>query len=143
MASPFWRKTAVGGKRQLARFVEEIGDRIYDPYYLPRDNGDAIAHWIEEDCWRPPSTPPTTFPAAPGHRKPSQLARARRDGNAVIRHEKAIMWFTRKRRPGSAILHHRTVNPVLIREWSTPMEAFAGAIWQSQRTKKRFKTKTS
>ena len=142
LASPFWRKTAAGGKRQLARFVEEIGDRIYDPYYLPRDNGDAIAHWIEEDCWRPPSPPPTTFPAAPGHRKPSQLARARRDGNAVIRHEKAIMWVTRKRRPGSVILHHRTVNPVLIREWSTPMEAFAGAIWQSQRTKKRFKTKT-
>ncbi len=41
-------------------------------------------------------------------------------------------------RRGNVIPHHRTVNPVLVREWSTPMEAFAGAIWQSRRTTKRF-----
>lgn len=143
LASPFWRKMAAGNKTQLARFAAAIGDRLADPYYRPRDNGDAIAHWIEEDCWRASSPPPTTFAAAPGHRKPSQLARAQLGGHARLRHDNAVMWFARKRRPGNVILHHRTVNPVLIREWSTPMEAFAGAIWQSQRTTKRFKTKTS
>ncbi|MEU7892474.1 TniQ family protein [Nonomuraea sp. NPDC049152] len=96
------------------------------------------ASWIEQDCWRPPSPPPTTFAAAPGHRRPGHLdttvTRANRE-----RHDKAVLWFSRKRRPGQVILHHRTVHPVVIREWSTQMEHFAGAIWQSQRTMDRFK----
>ncbi|MGW6503270.1 hypothetical protein [Nonomuraea angiospora] len=54
------------------------------------------------------------------------------------RHDKAALWFSRKRRPGRVILFHRTVHPVVIREWSTPMETFSGAIWQSQRTSHRF-----
>ncbi|MEV0147091.1 MULTISPECIES: hypothetical protein [unclassified Nonomuraea] len=49
---------------------------------------------------------------------------------------------SRKRRPGQVILHHRTVHPVVIREWSIPMERFGGAIWQSRRTTDRFKAAT-
>jgi hypothetical protein len=58
------------------------------------------------------------------------------------RHDKAVLWFSRKRRPGQVILHHRTVRPVVIREWSIRMEQFAGAIWQSQRTTDRFRAAT-
>ena len=50
------------------------------------------------------------------------------------------LWFSHKRRPGRVILFHRTVHPVIVRQWSTPMETFSGAIWQSQRTTDRFKT---
>lgn len=37
------------------------------------------------------------------------------------------------------ILHHRTVHPVVTREWSTPKDDYSGAIWQAQRTEQRFK----
>jgi hypothetical protein len=40
--------------------------------------------------------------------------------------------------PGRVILFHRTVHPVVICEWSTPMETFSGAIRQSRRTTRRF-----
>jgi hypothetical protein len=40
------------------------------------------------------------------------------------------------------ILHHRTVHPVVIREWSTPMDNYSGAIWQAQRTEQRFKRRS-
>lgn len=38
---------------------------------------------------------------------------------------------------GKIILHHRVVQPVLIREWSIPVQSFVGAIWQSQPTETR------
>ncbi|YCK40238.1 hypothetical protein ACNF49_41090 [Actinomadura sp. ATCC 39365] len=138
LGSPTWRRLAAGDDEQLSRFTTEIGWRLGDPLYQPRGERDPIAHWIEQDCWRPPSPPPTTFAAAPGHRRPGHLdttvTRANRE-----RHDKAVLWFSRKRRPGQVILHHRTIHPVVIREWSTLMEQFAGAIWQSQRTTDRFK----
>ncbi|MGI5292004.1 hypothetical protein ACQEVF_53070 [Nonomuraea polychroma] len=130
IGSPAWRRLAAGDDEQLSRFTAVIGWRLGDPLYQPRGERDPIAHWIEQDCWRPPSPPPTTFAAAPGHRRPSHLdttvTRANRE-----RHDKAALWFSRKRRPGQAILHHRTVHPVVIREWSIQMERFDGAIWQS------------
>lgn len=57
---------------------------------------DAVAHWTEQDCWRPPS-------------------RHRRGG-------------------GDAILHHRTLNPVVIRDWSRKVEVFDGALAQTANT---------
>ena len=41
-------------------------------------------------------------------------------------------WRRRKRQPGNVILHHRHIRPVLIRDWSRPMQELRGAIWQSQ-----------
>jgi hypothetical protein len=35
---------------------------------------------------------------------------------------------------GGAILHHRHIRPVLIREWSPKMDGIAGTIWASQTT---------
>lgn len=138
LASPYWRRLAAGNEQDLRQFTHAIGPRIADPHYQPHDYADPVAHWIEQDCWRPPSQPPTTFPEAPGHRRPSHLAKAI-SAASLNRHERAATWFARNRRTGSVILHHRTVHPVIIREWSTKMELYAGAIWQSQRTEHRFK----
>jgi hypothetical protein len=138
LASPYWRRLAAGDERDLAWFSATIGPRIGDPHYQPRDNADPVAHWIEQDCWRPPSQPPTTFPQAPGHRRPSHLAKTV-NAASIERHDKAARWFARNRRCGNVILHHRTVQPVVIREWSDQMELYAGAIWQSQRTERRFR----
>jgi hypothetical protein len=41
------------------------------------------------------------------------------------------------RPPGRIILTHRVIQPVLIRQWSIPMDNINGAIWQSQRTETR------
>lgn len=130
LASPTWRGLAAGDDADLLRFTTEISRRL-GATYRPRDSRDPIAHWIEHDCWRPPSAPPSTFPAAPGHRRPSQLAKV--NGQSLARHDRSLLWFQRRRRPGNVLLHHRTVHPAVVREWSTPMERFTGAIWQSQR----------
>ena len=74
---------------------------------------------------------PTVFSGAPGHARPSQLGKG--DTSSLERHDRSLLWFTRKRQPGNVILHHRHVRPALIREWSTPMQELRGAIWQSQR----------
>jgi hypothetical protein len=139
IASPGYRTLAAGDHDQLRLFCAAIGHRIGVPDYQPQEDLDPIGHWIAEDCWHDPSPPRTTFAAAPGHRRPSHLTKATTKA-ARDRHDKAVLWFARKRSPGTVILHHRTVHPVLIREWSIPMEQFAGAIYQSQRTAPRFWT---
>ena len=50
------------------------------------------------------------------------------------RHHRSAQWFARTRRGGGAILHHRHIRPVLIREWSPKMDGIAGTIWASQTT---------
>jgi len=40
---------------------------------------------------------------------------------------------------GSVILHHRTIHPVVIREWSTPMQMYEGALLRAQSTEQRFR----
>jgi hypothetical protein len=42
--------------------------------------------------------------------------------------------FAGTRRGGGAILHHRHIRPVLIREWSPKMDGIAGIIGASQTT---------
>ena len=38
------------------------------------------------------------------------------------------------RRGGTVILHHRHIRPVLIRDWSRPMDGITATIWASRRT---------
>lgn len=135
LASPTWRLLAAGAGGELRTFTAEIGRRLGHPGYHPRNHGDAIGHWIAEDCWRPPSPPPATFPAAPGHRRPSQLSTQNKLSST--RHQTATLRFTIHRRPGNVILHHGTLRPVIIREWSPAMDRYTGAIWQAQRTETR------
>lgn len=136
LSSPAWRKLAAGDDDQLSRFTQQIGPRIGVDGYQPRDNLDPIAHWIEQDCWRAPSQPPATFASAPGHRRPGHLAKAVTKASRD-RHDNSAWWFSRNRRPGNVILHHRTVHPVVRPEWSTRMDNYSGAIWQAQRTEQR------
>ncbi len=50
------------------------------------------------------------------------------------RHERSAMWFELYRRGGRVILHHGHIRPVLIRDWSPPMDGIEAAIWASQTT---------
>lgn len=50
------------------------------------------------------------------------------------RHERSALWFSRKRRSGSILLHHRHIRPVRVREWSSEMDGIAATIWASQTT---------
>lgn len=137
IASPIWRGLAAGDEEQCDLFCAEIGYRIGVPDYQPRDNLDPIGHWIADDCWHAPSRPRTTFAAVKGHRRPGHLDKVITKAGRN-RHDNAVLWFARKRKSGNVILHHRTVQPVVIREWSIPMEQYEGAIYQSQRTQLRF-----
>lgn len=43
------------------RFATEIGRRLGQPDYRPELVKDPVAHWIDDDSWRPPSLPRTTY----------------------------------------------------------------------------------
>src|SRR6478609_5586500 len=66
-----------------------------------------------------------------GERDPQVLAEMAKTRD---RHNRSAQWFARTRRGGGAILHHRHIRPVLIREWSPKMDGIAGTIWASQTT---------
>ncbi|MDE1672674.1 hypothetical protein [Nocardia gipuzkoensis] len=134
IATPLWRQLAADGGDQRTRFVAEARRRLRDHDYQPQPEQDAIAHWIETDSGRPPATPPTTFAAAPGNRKPSQVGRTKQP--SAERTARSAVWFAMKDRRGmgDAVLHHRTLRPVILREWSPDMQEYRGAIWNSQRT---------
>jgi hypothetical protein len=130
IASPTWRHFAAGDADQQRQFTTEVGRRLDRPHY-PGDGGDAVAHWMMFDCWRPPSRPDRTFPDSLHHgaSQPPKVSANSRD-----RHNRSAQWFARTRRGGGAILHHRHIRPVLIREWSPKMDGIAGTIWASQNT---------
>jgi hypothetical protein len=67
------------------------------------------------DCWRPPSRPDRTFPDTRHH---GAIHPPKVSANSRDRHNRSAQWFARTRRGGGAILHHRHIRPVLIREWS-------------------------
>jgi hypothetical protein len=46
----------------------------------------------------------------------------------------SALWFDHTRRSGGAILHHRHIRSVVIREWSPKMDGIAGSIWASKTT---------
>jgi hypothetical protein len=100
---------------------------------LPGRNGrdDAVAHWMMFERWRPPSAPDRTFPDTREHGSihPPKVGENSRD-----RHHRSAFWFAHTRRGGGAILHHRRIRLVLIRDWSPKMDGIAATIGASQTT---------
>ena len=132
IASPAWRSLAAGDPAQQRRFTAAIGQRLGWPGYQPADTGDAIAHWMKYDSWRPPSQPHTTFPHTRAYGSgPACPATSRQ---SLQRHERSTLWFQLYRRGGRVILHHGHIRPVLIRDWSPEMDGIAATIWASQTT---------
>jgi hypothetical protein len=56
-----WRRLAAGGPDDQRAFAAEIGRRLGQHDYRPLAFRDPIAHWMEEDCWQPPSLPHTDY----------------------------------------------------------------------------------
>ena len=131
IADPTWRQRAAGGSDQRQRFIREIGARLGRPDYQPPENGDAIAHWIKYDSRQPPSRPHTTFPQTREH---GATRPVKPSANSIDRQERSALWFSRGRRGGTVILHHRHISPVLIRDWTQPMDGIEATIWASQNT---------
>lgn len=122
VVSTRWRRYAGGSPEQQQRFVAEIGLRLGLPDYRPPATGDAIAHWAKFDSSRPPSAPTLLFPV-------TRTSAASVHG--LRRNERSATWFSVNRRGGTVLLHHRHLRPVLIREWSRPMDGIEAAIWAS------------
>ena len=120
-----WRRLAAGNPDMQQRFAAEIGRRLGDPGYRPQVVHDAIAHWMDQDCWRPPSLPLHNYRSqrtfgGPHHPKPDQ----RNEKSCVI----SAAWFAQHRRGGHAMLHHRSLTPVIVRDWSPPNVLFESAL---------------
>jgi hypothetical protein len=86
---------------------------------------------MKYDSWRQPSQPHTTFPQTRGYRSARPAATS---PQSLQRHERSTLWFQLYRRGGRVILHHGHIRPVLIRDWSAPMDGIAATIWASQTT---------
>ena len=116
---------AAGDPAMQQRFVAEIGRRLGQPGYRPQVVHDSIAHWIEQDCRRPPSLPlhdyrsQRTFGGA-SYRKPDQRNKEARFTSAA--------WFAQHRCGGDAMLHHRSLAPAILRDWAQPNVLFESAI---------------
>ena len=50
------------------------------------------------------------------------------------RHKRSTAWFTLYRRGGRVILHRGHIRPVLIPDWSPPMDGISATIWASRTT---------
>ncbi|MEV5839996.1 hypothetical protein [Nocardia sp. NPDC052112] len=107
------------------RFAAEIGRRLGQPGYRPQVVHDPIAHWIDQDCWRPPSLPihdyrgQRTF-GGPSYRKPQQRNEEARFTSAAR--------FAQHRCGGDAMLHHRSLAPVILRDWARSNALFESAL---------------
>jgi hypothetical protein len=88
---------------------------------------------MKYDSWQPPSRPHITFSQTRlyGH-GPARSATTSRQ--SLQRHERSTLWFQLYRRGGRVLLHHGRIRPVLIRDWSRPMDGIAATIWASQTT---------
>ncbi|WP_232534137.1 hypothetical protein [Plantactinospora sp. KBS50] len=71
VGSLHWRRQAAGDPDGQRRFAAEICRRLGQPDYRPKVSKDSIAHWIDDDCWRPPTLPPTTYRTLPGFGNPT------------------------------------------------------------------------
>jgi hypothetical protein len=132
LASPAWRGRAAGGPQQQ-HFITAIGQRLGRPGYQPPGNGDAIAHRMKYDSWRPPSLPHTTFLQTRGYRSsPARPVTTSRQ--SLQRHLRSTAWFQLCRRGGRVILHHGHIRPVLIRAWSPELDGITATIWAGQTT---------
>lgn len=120
-----WRRMAAGDTAMQQRFVAEIGRRLGQPGYRPQVVLDPIAHWIDQDCWQPPSLPlhdyrsQRTF-GGPSYRKSDQRNEEARFTSAA--------WFAQHRCGGDVMLHHRSLAPVILRDWAQPNVLFESAI---------------
>jgi len=132
VASPHWRAQANGTVAQKRNFAAELARHLQWSRYQPKTVYDPVAHWMEYDAGQPPSSPAKTFPTIRGFKTPQQID-AHYEGKLANRHASAA-WFSRNNKGGNAILHHRHIRSVLIRDWSTPMQDFVGSIWASQYT---------
>jgi hypothetical protein len=131
IASPRWRSLAAGDAAQQQEFITEIGRRLGRPGYQPPEHGDAIAHWIEYDSWQPPSQPRATYPQTRDHGAPRPPAVSQQ---MLQRQERSALFFAVNRRGGNVILHHRHIQPVLVRDWSPRMDGITATVWASQAT---------
>lgn len=86
---------------------------------------------MKYDSGRPPSRPHKTYPQTSEHGS-TRLRRA--SPQTRDRHDRSAMWFSINRRGGTVVLHHRHIRPVLIRDWSRPMDGITATIWASQTT---------
>jgi hypothetical protein len=86
---------------------------------------DPIAHWIDDDCWRPPSLPRTTYRTQRGFGGQSI---PKVNQHSIDRHRRSARWFARNRLGGRGILYHRHVGSVLAREWSRRMDLFIDTV---------------
>jgi len=121
----------MGDIRQQQQFTREIGRRLGQPRYQPADYDDAIAHWIEYDSWHPPSRPHTTYPQTRNYGAPRLAATSQQ---SLQRQERSALFFRVNRHGGNVILHHRHIQPVLIRDWSPRMDGISATIWASKTT---------
>ncbi|MCW2514352.1 MAG: hypothetical protein JWR11_3394 [Mycobacterium sp.] len=131
LASPAWRALAFGDAATQRRFIAEIGRRLGRPHYQPPDHGDAIAHWMKFDSWRAPSQPTMTFRDTRWYGSshiPTTAAQSK------DRQQRSAVWFARNRQGGSAILHHRHVRSVLVRQWAPQMDGVVATVWASRTT---------
>jgi hypothetical protein len=127
-----WRRLATGGPDDQRAFAAEIGRRLGLRDYFPTLTQDPIAHWIEQDCWQPPSLPGNDYCALRTFAGPTFVKPAKDCDN---KRREAAYWFTQKhRRGGDALLHHRILNPIVIRDWSVKMQLFTGALHVSSET---------
>lgn len=131
IAAPGWRRLAGGDADQQRRVIRAFGARLGRPDYQPPEHGDAIAHWIKYDSGQPPSQPHTTYPQTREHGSTRLVTT---QPNTRDRHDRSATWFAVNRRGGSVILHHRHIRPVLIRDWSRPMDGIEATIWASRST---------
>ena len=131
IAAPAWRHRDGGDSDQQAAFVAHVGRVLDRPDYQPPEHGDAITHWMSYDGWQPPSRPHTTYPQTRAHGA-TQMPNV--SENSLDRHARSATWFAAYRRGGAVILHHRHIRPILLREWSTPMDGIEATIWASQST---------
>jgi hypothetical protein len=131
IASPAWRALAAGGTAGQQQFTRRIGQLLGQHGYQPAGIDDPIAHWMTYDSWRPPSRPHTTFPQTRAYGSPRPATTSRQ---SLDRTERSALWFTLHRHGGNVILHHRHIQPVLIRDWSPKMDGITATIWASQTT---------
>jgi hypothetical protein len=133
IGSLHWRRLAASGPDNQRRFTAEIARRLGLRDYYPTLTKDPIAHWIEQDCWQPPSLPGNDYRSLRTFGG-STFVKPAKDCDNKRRH--AAYWFRQKhRRGGDALLHHRSLNPIVIRDWSQKMEQFTGALVVSADTR--------
>jgi len=126
-----WRRLAAGTPDQQRSFTAEVARRLNTPAYRPRITDDPIAHWMDADCWQPPSLPAKSYNTSTsfGGSTPRKVPTSSHE-----RHKKAALWFSRGRpsgKAGNVMISHRHLQPVLIRDWAPHYEFYVGHIHES------------